>query len=70
MPSLIAQAAAPSIGAVLLEMGGLDGALETFLAVAAFNALLVICLFLMLPAASAGQQTSGGAMPHRPMPSR
>ena len=50
MPSLIAQAAAPSIGTVLLEMGGVDGALPTFLAAAAFNALLGMCLFLMLRA--------------------
>jgi MFS family permease len=48
MPSLIAQAAAPSIGAVLLEMTGLNGALATFLAAAALNALLGMCLFLIL----------------------
>jgi MFS family permease len=49
MPSLIAQAAAPSIGALLLETGGINGALAVFLAAAACNALLVVGLFLMLP---------------------
>jgi MFS family permease len=49
MPSLIAQAAAPSVGALLLQIGGIDGALAAFLAVAACNALLVVGLFLMLP---------------------
>jgi len=47
MPSLIAQAAAPSIGALLLEAAGLDGALAIFLAAAAFNVLLVGGLFAM-----------------------
>jgi MFS family permease len=49
MPSLIAQAAAPSIGALLLQLGGLNGALAVFVAAAAFNALLVVGLFLRLP---------------------
>ena len=48
MPSLIAQAAAPSIGAALLEAGGLDGALRTFVAAAAFNVLLAASLFPLL----------------------
>jgi len=48
MPSLIAQAAAPSIGAILLEVGGSDGALAIFLATAASNVLLVAGLFVML----------------------
>jgi len=70
MPSLIAQAAAPSIGAMSLEMGGLNGALTTFLAAAAFNALLVMCLFLMVR--SDRRRVEGereGAMPHGPAPS-
>jgi hypothetical protein len=46
MPSLMAQAAAPSIGALLLEIGGINGALAIFLAAAALNVLLVGCLFL------------------------
>ena len=37
MPSLIAQAAAPSIGAALIEAGGVDGAMEVFVASAVFN---------------------------------
>jgi MFS family permease len=48
MPSLIAQAAAPSIGAILLEAGGANGALAIFLSVAAFNVLLVAGLFVMM----------------------
>jgi MFS family permease len=48
MPSLIAQAAAPSIGALLLGIGGIDGALAAFLAGAAFNVMLVAGLFLMI----------------------
>ena len=48
MPSLIAQAAAPSIGAALLEAGGLDGALRTFAAAAVFNVLLAASLFPLL----------------------
>ncbi len=48
MPSLIAQAAAPSIGTALLEVGGLDGALGALVASAVCNALLAAGLFLML----------------------
>ena len=52
MPSLIAQAAAPSIGTALLETGGLDGALGAFAASAAVNVLLAAGLFLTLRASS------------------
>ncbi len=48
MPSLIAQAAAPSIGAALIEAGGLDGALRMFVAAAALNVLLATSLFPLL----------------------
>ncbi len=48
MPSLIAQAAAPSIGAALIEAGGVDGALWIFLVAAVCNAFLAASLFLML----------------------
>jgi hypothetical protein len=58
MPSLIAQAAAPSIGALLLEATGLDGALAIFLAAAACNALLVAGLFLTLPSSSPPRSAS------------
>lgn len=47
MPSLIAQEAAPSIDAVLLERVGPNGALAFILAAAAFNVLLVAGLFVM-----------------------
>ena len=42
MPSLIAQAVAPTIGALLLKTRGPDGALAVFFAVAGCNALLVV----------------------------
>ena len=45
VPSLIAQAAAPSIGAYLIVWLGADGALATVVAVACVNVLLVLCLF-------------------------
>jgi MFS family permease len=50
MPSLIAQAAAPTIGALLLKTGGPDGALAVFFAVASCNALLAtgLCFVLRL----------------------
>lgn len=44
-PSLIAQAAAPSIGAYLIVRLGADGALATLVVVACVNVLLVLCLF-------------------------
>ena len=52
MPSLIAQAAAPSIGAALIEAGGVDGAVGVFVASAAVNAALAASLFLMLRSVS------------------
>jgi hypothetical protein len=58
MPSLITQAAAPSVGALLLEIGGLNGALAVFLAAAACNALLVVGLFMMLPVSSLPRSAS------------
>ena len=48
MPSLIAQAAAPSIGAALIEAGGVGGAMAVFVASAAINVILASSLFLML----------------------
>jgi hypothetical protein len=48
MPSLIAQAVAPTIGALLLKTGGPDGALVVFFTVAASNALLVVGLLFIL----------------------
>ena len=48
MPSLIAQAAAPSIGAALLAVGGTDAAMTVFVATAAVNVLLAAGLYLML----------------------
>jgi MFS family permease len=44
-PSLIAQAAAPSIGAYLIMWLGTDGALATVVAVAGINVALVVALF-------------------------
>jgi MFS family permease len=48
MPSLIAQAAAPSIGMALIEAGGVDGATGVFVAAAICNVSLAVCLFLLL----------------------
>ena len=48
MPSLIAQAAAPSIGTALIEAAGVDGAMEVFIASAVCNVLLAASLFLFL----------------------
>ncbi|MGO9943683.1 MAG: MFS transporter [Rhodoblastus sp.] len=55
MPSLIALAAAPSIGSALLEIGGLDGAMAVFVASAAVNMLLAAGLFLMLRSSSSAR---------------
>ncbi|ANH08684.1 MFS transporter (plasmid) [Shinella sp. HZN7] len=48
MPSLIMQAASPSLGALLIDSFGADGALETLLAVALVNVVLVVALFTVL----------------------
>jgi hypothetical protein len=48
MPSLIMQAASPSLGAVLIDSFGADGALEALLAVALLNVVLVSALYLIL----------------------
>ena len=50
MPSLIAQAAAPSIGAALARSGGANGALAIVLTAAASNVLLVMALFVIMRA--------------------
>ncbi|HVJ32677.1 MAG TPA: MFS transporter [Terriglobia bacterium] len=46
-PSLIAQAASPSIGAFLIERMGPDSALNVVAAVAAFNVALTVALFIV-----------------------
>lgn len=48
MPSLIMQAASPSIGALLIDVFGADGALATLFVIAIANVMLVICLFFLL----------------------
>jgi MFS family permease len=48
MPSLIAQAAAPSIGTALIEASGSDGALRIFVAAAICNVILGVGLLLVL----------------------
>ena len=52
MPSLIAQAAAPSIGAALIDAGGVHGAMGFFVASAAVNVALAAGLFLLLRSSS------------------
>lgn len=59
MPSLIAQAAAPLLGALLIERFGVDGALTVLLAVAVANLILVGILFALMPQRS----PSAGSMP-------
>jgi hypothetical protein len=49
MPSLIGQAASPSVGAMLIDNLGANGALAALFAVAVVNVLLVILLFAFLP---------------------
>jgi hypothetical protein len=46
MPSLIAQAASPSIGAVLMDRFGPSGTLAALLAAAVVDVMLVVALFL------------------------
>ena len=49
MPSLIGQAASPSVGAMLIDNLGANGALAALFAVAIVNVFLVIVLFAFLP---------------------
>ena len=48
MPSLIAQAVSPSLGAMLMERWGASGTLAVLLATAVLNVLLVFALFALL----------------------
>lgn len=49
MPSLIVQAASPSLGAVLIDSFGVHGTLGTLFAVTLMNVALVMGLFALLP---------------------
>jgi hypothetical protein len=49
MPSFLAQAAAPSLGALLIERLGPLGTLETLFAIAVANVVLVLVLPSILP---------------------
>ncbi|MBI1775067.1 MAG: hypothetical protein HYR63_06950 [Proteobacteria bacterium] len=51
LPSLVAQAASPSIGALLLQGHGKDGMLGILLAAAGVNALVALTLFGLIPRA-------------------
>jgi MFS family permease len=55
MPSFLAQAAAPSLGALLMERLGPLGTLETLFAVAVANVVLVLALLVILPRAPAAR---------------
>lgn len=48
MPSLIMQAAAPSLGALLIDVYGAHAALAALLSLALINVLLVLVLYLIL----------------------
>ena len=56
MPSFLAQAAAPSLGAVLMARLGPLGMLETLFAVAVANVILVLALLVVLPRARAARR--------------
>ena len=56
MPSFLAQAAAPSLGAVLMARLGALGTLETLFAVAVANVVLVLALLVILPRAPAARE--------------
>jgi MFS family permease len=49
MPSLIAQAVSPSLGALLMERSGASGTLAALFATAILNVVLVFALFALLP---------------------
>ena len=49
MPSLIAQAASPSIGALLMDRFGANGTLAALFAIAVVDFLLVVAVFVFLP---------------------
>ena len=59
MPSLIAQAVAPSVGTALLEADGVGGAMAVFVASASVNVLLASSLFMMLRSSSGGRLSGG-----------
>ena len=48
MPSLIMQAASPSIGALLIDVFGAPAALAVLFATAIANVFLVACLYQLL----------------------
>jgi hypothetical protein len=56
LPSLIAQAAAPSIGAALLATYGTGGTLATLTTVAAVNFALAVAMFLSLKRSGIGRR--------------
>ena len=56
MPSFLAQAAAPSLGALLMAEAGSLGTLETLFAVAVANVVLVLALLVILPRAPAARE--------------
>jgi hypothetical protein len=49
MPSLIAQALSPSLGALLMERFDASGTLAALSATAVLNVVLVVALFALLP---------------------
>jgi MFS family permease len=57
MPSLIAQAASPSLGALLIERVGANGTLAVLLATAIVDILLAMALFGFLPRRSAADSS-------------
>ncbi len=58
MPSLIAQAASPSLGALLMERIGADGTLAILFATAIVGLLLALTLFALLPRQKTAEATA------------
>ena len=54
MPSLLAQAASPVLGALLMERVGADGALAALLGAAVLDVILVVALLAWMRATPAG----------------
>lgn len=61
-PNLIAQAASPSIGALLMQQLGADGTLAALFAMAILDVMLVIALFALLPTPSSPPARTDAAL--------
>jgi hypothetical protein len=62
MPSLIAQAASPSLGALLMEKVGVDGTLAALFVTAVIDVMLAAVLFCLLPRQRATVSSAGATV--------